>query len=347
MPDDSYSIPIIDGHNDTVLNLHLPERGQGRSFFEQSTVGHVDLPRAQAGNLAGGFFAVFAPNQITLTDTDAAPRMAAIEKGYARDFSLALCARLFKMEADSNGQFRVVRGINDLRNCLENGVLASILHFEGAEAFDTDLDTLHVLYQAGLRSLGIVWSRPNAFGAGVPFAFPGSPDIGPGLSTAGKRLVRTCNQLGVMVDVSHLNEKGFWDVEQISDAPIVATHCGVHALSASPRNLTDKQLDAIGASNGVVGINFHVGFLRADGKSDVDTPLELIVQHAMYIADRIGIDHVALGSDFDGAQMPRELGDVAGLPKLMEAFRSYGLDNDALRTIAFENWLRVLKTTWR
>ncbi|RME61092.1 MAG: peptidase, partial [Caldilineae bacterium] len=206
---------------------------------------------------------------------------------------------------------------------------------------------LRVFYEAGLRSLGITWSRPNAFGHGVPFAFPAGPDTGPGLTEAGKRLVQACNELGILVDLSHLNEKGFWDVAALSQAPLVATHSGVHALCATPRNLTDKQLDAIAESGGVVGVNFHTGFLRKDGRADRETSLEEIVTHAAYIADRVGVDHVALGSDFDGATMPQDLGDAAGLPRLLDAFEARGFTGDDLQKIAHGNWVRVLEATWR
>jgi membrane dipeptidase len=226
-------------------------------------------------------------------------------------------------------------------------VVAAILHFEGVEPIGTDLDALYVFYQAGLRSLGIVWSRPNAFGHGVPFNFPDSPDIGPGLTEAGQALVKACNQLGILVDLSHLNERGFWDVAELSEAPLVATHSGVNVLAASPRNLTDRQLDAIGETGGIVGVNFHIGFLRADGRSDVETSLTEIVRHAAYIAERIGVEHVGLGSDFDGATMPHDLKDVAGLPKLLQALRDHGFSADDLEKIAYANWLRVLRKTWR
>ena len=148
----------------------------------------------------------------------------------------------------------------------------------------------------------------------MPFRFPGSPDIGPGLTDRGRDLVRSCNELGIVLDLSHLNEQGFWDVAALTDAPLVVTHTAAHALCPSTRNLTDEQLDAVGESDGVVGVAFHVGNLRADGHQDPDTPLSEIVRHLEYIANRIGIDHVAFGSDFDGAIMPRDLGDVAGLP---------------------------------
>jgi membrane dipeptidase len=209
------------------------------------------------------------------------------------------------------------------------------------------LDALYVFYEAGLRSLGIVWSRPNAFGYGVPFRFPSSPDIGPGLTDAGQELVRTCNGLGILVDLAHMNEQGFWDVARLSDAPLVVTHAAVHALCPSPRNLTDRQLDAIGETGGVVGIVFHVGFLRADGREDTDTPVTEIVRHIDYVAERIGVDHVAIGSDFDGAFVPEEIGDATGLPRLMVALRHRGYDDAALRKFAHENWMRVLRETWK
>jgi membrane dipeptidase len=150
-----------------------------------------------------------------------------------------------------------------------------------------------------------------------------------------------------MVDLAHINEKGFWNAAEISSAPLVVSHAGVHALCPSTRNLTDKQLDAIGRSGGVVGINFHVGFLRKDGRLEPETPISQIVHHIDYVADRIGIEHVALGSDFDGAIMPQELGDAAGMPKLIDHLRDKGYDTDALRKITHGNWVRVLGQTWR
>jgi membrane dipeptidase len=334
---------IIDGHNDTILNLHQVERGQGRSFFKESEVGHIDLPRARRGGLGGGFFAMFAPTE--KKDPGAMPAegiQPTVDPDHALKYTLGLAARFLNLVREANGQVALVKSAGELEDCLNNGVFGMVMHIEGAEAIDAGLDSLYVFYEAGLRSLGLVWSRPNIFANGVPFSFPGSPDDGPGLTEEGRALVRACNELGMVVDVSHLNEKGFWDVARISDAPLVATHSNVHALSASPRNLTDKQLDAIGESGGIVGINFHVGFLRADGGKDPDTPLAEIRRHAAYIADRIGIDHVGLGSDFDGAVMPRPLGDVTGLPGLLREFRDNGFDDSALRKIANENWLRVL-----
>lgn len=350
--------PIFDGHNDTLLNLHQLERGNGRSFFQKSDNGHIDLPRAREGGLAGGFFAMFTPNPpeerpyedptkgLGSGASYTIPLPPQLEQNYALNFTNALIARLFRLVKEADGAVQIVTTVDTLEQCLENNILAVIMHIEGAEAIDTDLDALYVLHAAGLRSIGPVWSRPTQFAEGVPFAYPEDPDIGDGLTDAGKALVKACNDLNIMLDLSHLNEKGFWDIHKLSNAPLVATHSNAHALCASPRNLTDKQLDALGESGGVVGINYHVGFLREDGDSHAETSLTEIVRHASYIAERIGIDHVALGSDFDGATMPGDLKDAADLPKLMTAFQEAGFDDDALAKIAYKNWLRVLRQTW-
>ncbi len=347
------SFVIFDGHNDTLLSIYQPREGEARGFFEQSDCGHIDYPRALEGGFGGGFFAVFIPNErrdpnrsMPSGESFELPLPEPLEYEYALRHTMAMSGLLLRMEADSAGKLRIVRSAADLEECLEKGTMAAILHFEGAETIDTDLNALEVFYRAGLRSLGLVWSRANAFATGVPFAFPRSPDIGPGLTDAGKELVHACNRLGIMIDLSHLNEAGFWDVARLSDAPLVATHSNVHALSASSRNLTDKQLDAIRESDGMVGLNFAVGFLRADGRNETDTPIEVMLQHIDYLVERIGIERVGFGSDFDGARIPAPIGDVRGLPRLMEALRERGYDDDALRKLAHENWLRVLKKTW-
>jgi membrane dipeptidase len=266
---------------------------------------------------------------------------------YAQREAMRAVARLFRIEADAAGAAKVVRSAAELRECLENGTFAMELHFEGAEAIDPDFDALEVYHQAGLRSLGITWSRPNRFGFGVPFQFPASPDTGPGLTDLGKELVRQCNRMRILIDVSHLNEAGFWDVAAISDAPLVATHSNVHAICASTRNLTDRQLDAIRASDGIVGLNFNCGFLHPEGNRGSNLDIGVMINHLDALIDRLGDDKVALGSDFDGATMPEGIKDVALLPNLLAAMRTRGYDDATLRKIAYENWLRVMEQTWR
>ena len=368
------AVPVFDGHNDTLLDLPIADR----SFFERSTKGHIDLPRAREGGLAGGFFAVFvrdpkaaveAPAEIDDEAADAIPddgpgdtaaalgaprsRYASVATmpppmslEHAQREALATIARFHRLVRASNGRAAHVTTAAQIRDCLERGVLAMELHMEGAEAIDPDLDALEVFHAAGLRSLGICWSRPNRFGHGVPFACPSSPDTGPGLTDLGKALVHACNELRIVVDLSHLNEAGFWDVAAISRAPLVATHSNVHAISPSTRNLTDRQLAAIRDSDGVVGLNFHVGFLRPDGDRDPDVPLSVMLDHLDALLAALGEDRVALGSDFDGATMPRAIGDAAGLPNLIAAMRDRAYGEALIRKIAYENWIRVLALTW-
>jgi membrane dipeptidase len=348
--------PIFDGHNDVLLRLVRKNEADGgvTSFLEGDGAGHIDLPRARAGGFAGGLFAVFVPPEEPDADRDDIMRKAEYdvplpqrsELGYAQRFALGMIALLFRLERHSGGNLRVCRSVADIRSATEAGALAALLHIEGAEPLDTDFKMLEVLHSAGLRSLGPVWSRPNVFGHGVPFRFPSPPDTGPGLTDAGKALVKACNELKVLVDLSHLNEKGFWDVAALTDAPLVATHSNVHALCPHSRNLTDRQLAAVRDSGGVVGVNFAAGFLRADGRMVADTPLDEIVRHADYLIERLGVEGVALGSDFDGAIIPKDMGTVAGLPKLVEAFRAAGYDEATLRKLCFENWLGVLERTW-
>jgi membrane dipeptidase len=349
--------PVFDGHNDTLLNLLLHERGQGRDFFEKSELGHIDLPRAREGCFGGGFFACFAPpdpktgwnEESALKITAGGYDVAAsppVDPAYARDLADRMTGMLFDLEAASGGRLKVVRTAAEIEGCLGDGTLAAILHFEGAENLGPDPGALEDLYDAGLRSLGLVWSRPNAYASGVPFRFPSSPDTGPGLTDAGRELVRECNGLGVLVDLSHLNERGFWDVAAISEAPLVATHSNAHALCPSSRNLTDRQLDAIKDSDGMVGVNLAVGFLREDGRDDANTPIEAVARHVDHLVERVGIGRVGLGSDFDGAQIPEPIGDVSGLPKLVDYLAANGYDGPSLRKLAQGNWLGVLRRTW-
>lgn len=341
---ESSIIPVFDGHNDVLLRLRRGGSNSVQSFLQGEAAGHIDLPKARRGGLAGGLCAVFIPSpdqpRDHNTDFPAPPQPHALNE------TLAMFRLLLEIEAQSDGAVKVCRSASDIRSSIADGRFAAVFHIEGAEAIGADLDALHVLHQAGLRTLGPVWSRPNVFAYGVPFRFPSSPDIGPGLTEAGKDLIRACNELRILVDLSHMNEKGFWDIAKLSNAPLVASHSNAHKLSPHSRNLTDKQLDAIRDTGGLVGINFGVLFLREDGVRNTDTPLDVLVRHIAYIVERIGVEHVALGSDFDGTTIPQSLADASGLPKLIDALRAYGFDDQTLRMIAHENWVRVLEQSW-
>ncbi len=348
-------IPVFDGHNDALLRLFRDARPSVEArFIDGDDRGHLDLPRAVAGGLAGGLFAIFVPseNKTRLGEqmqgaTYDLPVPPPLTLTTAQSATIAMVSILARLERDSAGRIAICRDVAAIRAAMRRKAMATVLHIEGAEAIDADFRMLDVLHAAGLRSLGIVWSRPNVFAHGVPFSFPGSPDIGPGLSDLGKELVRACNRLGILIDLSHLNEKGFWDVAATTDAPLVATHSNVHALCPTPRNLTDRQLDAIRESGGVVGLNYATAFLRPDGAMNADTALEVMLRHLDAMIERLGEDGVALGSDFDGAVIPRGIGDASGLPNLIAAMKRHGYGNPLIRKIASGNWLELLGRTWR
>jgi membrane dipeptidase len=350
-------IAVFDGHNDVLLRLFRRGGSAERAFLDGEAAGHIDLPKARRGGLAGGLFAIFSPSddasgggskveELMATPPYDVPLPEHLELTFAQRVTVNMAALLFRIERASAGAVKVCRSAAEIEGAIGGGVLASVLHVEGADAIDPDFHLLDVLYEAGLRSLGLVWSRPNAFARGVPFRFPSTPDTGPGLTDAGRALVAHCNARRILIDLSHLNEAGFWDVAKLSDAPLVATHSNAHALTPHSRNLTDRQLAAIGESGGLVGVNFATSFLRPDGRRDADTPLEDVISHFDHLIAKVGEDGVGFGSDFDGATVPRAIGDAAGLPALVEAMRRHGYGEALLAKLCHGNWLRVLARTW-
>jgi membrane dipeptidase len=329
---------IFDGHNDALGRLQQFGDPAER-FLTGLPERQIDLPRARAGGLAGGLFAINAPS-----DMDGDGGGVPVEHEAAAAFTLGALGRAHALAADE--RVRIVGGVAELDRCRDDDALAIVLHLEGAEAIDVDLVALDAWYAAGVRSVGLVWSRPSAFGHGVPFRFPSSPDTGPGLTDAGQALVRRCAQLGVLVDVSHLNAAGFADVARLGAGPIVASHSACHALCQASRNLTDDQLRDIARSEGLVGIVFTPPFVRADGREDPDTPLTTIAAHVRHAIEVAGIEHVGLGSDFDGASMPAQLPDAAALPRLLDCLRDAGLTAAEIEQVAWGNWRRVLGLAW-
>jgi membrane dipeptidase len=348
---------IFDGHNDILNKITGSADPMDTRAFLVKGSGQMDFTRALKGGFCGGFFAVYPSNPPEVPSAE--ERLIQGEDGYhiplapslpydfAHNAALGMIKLLKKIESDSMGQLRIVTEISEIHDCLEKNVMSAILHLEGAEPIHPDLSNLENFYEEGMRSLGITWSRPNAFGHGVPFEYPGHPDSGPGLTDAGKKLVKVCNELGIMIDLAHLNEKGFWDVANQSDAPLVSTHTAAHNLVPKARNLTDEQLQAIQKSNGVVGVIFSVNDLDGGKRPKDDAPISAIITHIQYIADLIGVDHVAFGSDFDGTKIPSELGDISNFQLLVDLLEEAGFSHLEREKICRKNWFRVLEKTWK
>jgi microsomal dipeptidase-like Zn-dependent dipeptidase len=244
---------VFDGHNDLLARLYLAGGVKAACQFQAGRPsGHLDAHKARIGGFGGGFFAIWVPS----TQRGTPQRRDANEamRAFHYDIPLspmvpadyALSAAHIQMETlqalQDQGSLTICTTADHIEHVMEAGDIAAFAHMEGAEAIDPDFAVLDEFHALGLRSLGPVWSRPTIYGEGVPFRFPGSPDIGGGLTDHGKRLVAKCNALKMMIDLAHLNEAGFWDVARLSDAPLVATHSNAHTLCPHARNLTDKQL---------------------------------------------------------------------------------------------------------
>lgn len=347
MPD----FPVFDGHNDLILRLL---RGEVTADAVASGLpdGHIDKPRAQAGGFGGGMFAIFVPSegdQAVRHDEMRNPPYdiplpALVSEAEATDWTERGLGAMDDLAA--SGAIRICRTAQEVTTSLPAEEMAAVIHIEGAEAIDRDFEKLHRWHARGLRSLGPVWSRDTVLGHGVPFRYPSDPNIGPGLTNDGKALIRECNRLRIIVDLSHLNAQGFDDVARITDAPLVATHSNAWTICPHSRNLTDRQLAMIRDSDGMVGINFASAFLRPDGRMASEFKLDIVLRHLDHLLHILGEDRVGLGSDFDGALVPDLIGDCAGLPNFLTAMRSHGVDDGLLAKITHENWIRVLRQTW-
>lgn len=341
--------PIFDGHNDCLLKLYRGGPGAG-ARYRGGMPGHVDLPKAKAGGFAGGFYAMFVPDEgpmdwsVMRNAQYDLPLPPMVAQEAARAVVVEQAAIL--KELHDHGDLTICTNAATLRDAIGQGQQAAIMHLEGAEAIDPELQFLDTLYDLGLRSLGPVWSRPTIFGHGVPFRYPSDGDTGPGLTDAGFRLVERCAQMGIIVDLSHLNVAGFHDVAT-TGVPLVATHSNAHAICPHARNLTDDQLRMIGRTNGMVGLNFASAFLRPDGQMLPQGALEWMVRHLDHMIELAGEDHVGFGSDFDGAVVPEEIGSVAGLDALREAMVTHGYDDAMMGKLCAGNWIALCERVWK
>ena len=346
---------FFDGPNDVLTRLmDLPVNSAVEAFVNGDNLGHIDLPRMQSGNMTGGLFAMYvsSPSDDALDfsklngESYEVPLPPELSVEDALPVVLRQAGLLHRFVSQSSGKMKLCCSCAEIKQTMKDGSVAAVMHLEGAEAIDDELLNLDMLYELGLRSLGPVWSRPTKFAHGVPFKFPGSPDTGPGLTDLGKALIARCNELNILIDLSHINEKGFWDIAKLSTAPLIATHSNVHVLCPTTRNLTDDQLRAIKDSDGMVGVNLATAFLREDGQMRDDTNIDLVCKHMEHLIDRLGEDRVGLGSDFDGAMVPQSIGSVSGLPVLASTMQSHGYTQELMHRLCCNNWINALQRVW-
>ncbi len=313
---------VVDAHVDTVLALE-----GGRSFTAWGDSGHADLPRLLAGGVRYQVFALF------------------IQPQYKPERALAQVLHLWdtleRAFAEAGPErVRLCTRPEDLTpEAVPPGQLGAVVSIEGGEAVGTDPALVRVLHRLGVRAMGLTWNERNAIADGA-----GEADAGGGLTRFGRALVGEMNRLGMIVDVSHLCARSFWDVLATSRRPVIASHSNARAVCDHVRNLDDAQIRALAEAGGVMGMNFYADFLDHDpARADIAR----VCDHIDHICDLVGPEHVGLGSDFDGIQRaPTGLGDVSRLPALTEALLARGYGEAALAGILGGNFLRVFRAGW-
>lgn len=310
---------VFDGHCDF---LHHTSR-DGRRFDQRLDVGHIDLPRMRQGGVTAQIFAVW--DYWAELPPDHNPTLESLRQVDAFYHMADLCGDLFMPATRAT----------DVEGAQAEGKVAGILSLEGAEPLSGELALLRVYHRLGVRCLGLTWDYRNLAGDGVGVVNPG------GLTDFGRALVREANRLGIMVDIAHLPPRGVEDVLQIAQGPVIDTHANAHALCSHRRNLTDAQLDALAASGGVVCVAFVPVFI-ADQPAGAS--LEGVLDHVDYIVRCIGVDHVGIGSDFDGYdEVTLGLEDVSHFPALTAGLAARGYDPISIRKILGLNLLRVFR----
>ena len=314
---------VIDGHCDTLLHLQAQERGQGFPFGPpEEEPGQIDLERLRQGGVTAQNFACYIRPQCL-------PAQATRE-------TLRLIDVFYRFQSAHAGELCLATCAADIERAKAEGQVAGLLSMEGAEGLEGDLGVLRMMHRLGVRWVGLTWSLRNQAGDGVAEVRTGG-----GLTCFGVDLVQELNRLGMIVDVAHLAPAGVRDVLEVSQAPVVASHANARALCDVSRNLTDEQLEGIAATGGVVGVVYYPGFITAGQEP---ATLDMLLDHVDHIVRVAGIDHVGLGSDFDGFGGPPPVGleDTSCVPHITERLLERGYDETGVRRILGGNWLRVI-----
>ena len=309
---------VFDGHCDTILDII----NHKRTLEKRASTGHLDIPRMKEGGIDVQFFAVF------------------IEDIYKPDRSLKrtlqLIDCLYREIEKNQDNISLVTNYDQIEEANRVGKIAAILSIEGGEALEDDLGVLRVLYKLGVRLLTLTWNQRNQIADGI-----GESRTGSGLTEFGLKVIDEMNRLGMLIDVSHLSETGFWDVIKRSKAPIVASHSNCYALCSHLRNLKDEQIKALSDKGGVIGITFVPNFLTQEKRK---TTVKDVVAHIDYLVEKAGIDCVGLGSDFDGTgALPLGLEGVEKIPYITEELLNRGYKEKDIKKILGENFLKVFK----
>lgn len=328
--DTAFNYPIIlDTHNDTMMKVVDEDTWLPKVDLGKSTPFHIDIPKLKSGGLNIPFFAAFTSGYNEST-----------ERSISR--TLSLINALYFTEKNNPDTFKIAKNLNDIVATVNEGKISAVPTMEGAYSLDDDhsLELIHQYYDLGIKAIGLTWNYSNNLGEGASKIYGDVKKTASsgGLTDLGEKIVLQMNRLGIIVDVSHMDDSTFWDVIKVSKSPVIASHSGVDAIKNHNRNLSDEQLKALADNGGVVNIVFYPGFLK-----DGDVYLSDMVEHIDYVVDLIGIDHVGIGSDFDGARMPKDLKDSSEMHKIREELEHRRYSGSDIEKIFGKNTLRVLK----
>jgi membrane dipeptidase len=308
---------VFDAHTDTLIRI-----SQGANICQRSDEGHLDLARMRQGGVDAQFFSIW---------------MNASYRGRsAISHTLTLIDRLVKNFDDCPDQVGLALNAGDVERLNREGRIAALMGIEGGHAIGGDLSALRTYYRLGVRYIGLTWSNTNEFA-------DASEDRARwnGLNDLGREVVREMNRIGMIIDVSHLSDRAFWDVTEVTSQPVIASHSSARGVHHVVRNMSDEMLRAVAANGGVVCVNFYSRFLSPDpGRA----PFEALIDHIDHMVRVAGADHVGLGSDFDGVDsLPLGIDDVSDMPKITEALLARGYPPEDIRKILGLNLLRVLR----
>jgi len=316
---------VLDSHCDTPLKIF-----RGCDIGIDNPDAQVDFPKLKKGKVDGAFFALFVSSRFD--EEKAFVRACNLYKGIVKTLKANPEKAAFatsKEEAYANKK---------------KGLFSVFLGLENASPIGQSLDKLKYFYDLGVRYVTLCHNKNNQIcdSSGETTA------TWKGLSPFGVEVVKEMNRLGMIVDVSHVSDDTFYDVLECSEKPVVATHSCCRALAPHPRNLTDDMIKALAAKGGVIQINFYPLFLdpNINEKNMKSSPLpsyKMIVDHIDHVVSLVGIDHVGLGTDFDGIRVtPKGLENISMMPKIFKELRKRGYSKTDIKKIASENFFRVL-----
>ena len=357
---------VADTHNDVLLRVM-----RGEDISQITSSGHSDIPRMLEGGIDAQVFSVWV-------------NPAEYGRNNSYDRAIEMIEALENIQEAIPNKFEIAKSYDDLLRIEKAGKLAGIIGVEGGHAIENVMVNLIRLYRRGMRYLTLTWNNSTPWATSALDETKNEDIPFRGLTDFGRKVVKKCNELGIMIDVSHLGEQAFWDVIETTTQPIIASHSCVYSLCPHFRNLKDDQLKAIGDNGGVVFVNFYPGFLDSTFKDKADAieethqreldslkalydeesddywygsmailgeelakaapTVDAVIDHIDYIAKLVGVDHVGLGSDFDGVSvLPKGLEDCTKMPVITRKLLQRGYSKEDVRKILGENFRRIFK----